>query len=115
MKTYSVKEVREITGLTWKQLYELKEGIPGIGPMNDAGYKQYSEEDLGKLVQATLMAKLGAKPKEINKAFADENYDRNIRYGFTLASSINNIILATKYFIYLLFTICSWYIYGSFR
>lgn len=77
MKTYSVKEVREITGLTWKQLYELKEGIPGIGPMNDAGYKQYSEEDLGKLVQATLMAKLGAKPKEINKAFADENYDRN--------------------------------------
>ncbi len=76
MKTYSVKEVREITGLTWKQLYEFKDGIHGIGAKNDAGYKQYSREDLGKLIQATLMAKLGAKPKEINKAFSDENYDR---------------------------------------
>lgn len=76
MKTYSVKEVRDITGLTWKQLYEYKVGIPGIGPMNDAGYKQYSKEDLEKLVQAALMAKLGAKPKDINKAFSDEKYDR---------------------------------------
>lgn len=77
MKTYSVKDIREITGLTGKQLYEYKESIPGIGPMNDAGYKQYSQDDLEKLVQAALMAKLGAKPKDINKAFLDENYDRS--------------------------------------
>ena len=77
MRTFSVKEVREITGLTWKQLYEYKLGIPGIGPMNDAGYKQYSKDDLEKLVQAALLAKLGAKPKDINKAFSNENYDRN--------------------------------------
>ncbi len=77
MRTFSVKEVREITGLNWKQLYEYKEGIPGIGPINDAGYKQYSEEDVHKLIQASLFAKLGAKPKEINKAFTNENYNKN--------------------------------------
>ena len=30
MKTYSVKEIREITGLTWKQLYEYKIGILNV-------------------------------------------------------------------------------------
>lgn len=77
MRVFSVKEVRDLTGLTWKQLYEYKEGIPGIGPINEAGYKRYSEEDVDKLIQAMMLAKLGAKPKDINRVFTNKDYDRN--------------------------------------
>lgn len=76
MKEYSVKEVREYTGLTRKQLYDYENGIkPSRRKENK--YKIYNQEGLENLCLAAFYAELGAKPKRIIEIFGDEKYDKD--------------------------------------
>lgn len=93
MKTYTVREIREYTGLTRKQLFDYEKSIPPVDRVDNAGenhkgYKLYSQEGLDKLSMAALFAELGAGPQRINDIFGAENYDRK--------KVINDLIIEAK-------------------
>ena len=76
MKTFKVKEVREYTGLTRKQLFNYEKSIPPIKRENEAGYKVYDLQGLYKLSMAALLSELGAGPQRINDIFGSPDFDR---------------------------------------
>lgn len=76
MKTYKVKEVREYTGLSRKQLFDYEKSIPPVAKENEAGYKIYDQEGLDRLSMAALFSELGAGPQRINDIFGAEDYDK---------------------------------------
>lgn len=76
MKTYRVKEVREYTGLSRKQLYDYEKSIPPVAKENESGYKLYDQEGLDRLSMAALFSELGAGPQRINDIFGAEDYDK---------------------------------------
>ncbi len=77
MRTFKVKEVREITGLTRKQLYDYQTSIPPVSTENDAGYKLYDQEGVNRLALAAMLSELGAGPAKINSIFGTDDYDVN--------------------------------------
>lgn len=85
MGLYTVRQVREFTGLTGKQLFSYEKSIPPVDRMdNDGwngeryhkGYKLYDKEGLDKLTLAALFSELGAGPQKINAIFSQATYQR---------------------------------------
>ena len=111
MKTYTVKEIREYTGLTRKQLFDYQKGIPPYDHMDNGdpltdreGYKLYDQEGLNKLSLAALFKKLGKTPKYINDIFCSEEYDSGevlseiIREAKQKNQELEDIIIVSEYY-----------------
>ncbi len=108
MKLYSVKEVRELTGLSRKQLFEYEKSIPPVSRQDNAGethrgYKLYDKDGLDKLILAALFAELGAGPQRINALFGSSGFDRKavindlIREAKKERAHLNDIISVATY------------------
>lgn len=76
-RLYSVKEIRESTGLTRKQLFEYEKSIVPAKKDYSNSYKYYDKEGMKKLRMAALYRQLGATPKIINSIFSSTKYDES--------------------------------------
>lgn len=78
-KLKTVKDLRELTGVTRKQLHKFHtEGL--LEPtrlQNEAGYKLYDDNAIEKLWQILIFIEIGTPLKEIKKILNGNTYDRN--------------------------------------
>ena len=76
-RTYLVKEVAEIAGVSVRTLHHYDE-IELLVPVGrtDAGYRLYDDDDLLRLQQILLGRELGLTLEEIRRSLAEPDFDR---------------------------------------
>ncbi len=76
-RTYQVKEVTEMTGVSVRTLHHYDElGLLVPRARTDAGYRLYDEEELLRLQQILLGRELGLSLEEIRLSLDDPSFDR---------------------------------------
>ena len=83
-KLYSVKDVRELTGLTGKELYyfDHENVVPPTSTSNysvegNRGYKLYDDAAVARLQQIAMYYELGLKRNEIRDIMKAPDYEVN--------------------------------------
>jgi DNA-binding transcriptional MerR regulator len=76
-RTYQVKEVAELTGVTVRALHHWDElGLLVPRARTEAGYRLYDDEDLLRLQQILIGRELGLPLEEIRRSLDDPRFDR---------------------------------------
>lgn len=76
-RTYRVKEVAELSGLTIRALHHYDSiGLLSPSGRSAAGYRLYDDEDLLRLQQILIGRELGLTLEEIRRSLDDPNFDR---------------------------------------
>jgi DNA-binding transcriptional MerR regulator len=76
-RTYLVKEVSEIAGVSVRTLHHYDEiGLLTPRGRTDAGYRLYDDDDLLRLQQILLGRELGLTLEEIRRSLTDPHFDR---------------------------------------
>ncbi len=76
-RTYQVKDVARIAGLSVRTLHYYDElGLLVPSARTPAGYRLYTDDDLLRLQQIVIQRELGMPLEEIRKALDDPDYDR---------------------------------------
>lgn len=75
-RTYRVKEVSRLTGVSVRALHHYDEiGLLHPSTRSAAGYRLYTDEDLLRLQQILLGRELGLGLEEIRRSFEDPSFD----------------------------------------
>ena len=74
----TVKDLRELTGVTRKQLYEFDKAdlLKPTKLQNEAGYKLYDDEAIDKLWQILIFVEIDTPLKEIRRILNGNSYNR---------------------------------------
>lgn len=76
-RTYQVKEVAEIAGVSVRTLHHYDEiGLLVPKARTDAGYRLYDDDDLLRLQQILIGRELGLALEEIRRSLDDPSFDR---------------------------------------
>ena len=76
-RTYQVKEVAELSGVSVRALHHYDElGLLVPQGRTDAGYRLYNDEDLLRLQQILIGRELGLSLEEIRSSLDDASFDR---------------------------------------
>jgi MerR family transcriptional regulator, thiopeptide resistance regulator len=76
-RTYQVKEVARIAGVSVRALHHYDEiGLLAPSGRTQAGYRLYSEDDLLRLQQILIGRELGLPLEEIKRSLDDPSFDR---------------------------------------
>ena len=76
-RTYQVKEVAELSGLTIRALHHYDSiGLLSPSDRSAAGYRLYDDEDLLRLQQILIGRELGLSLEDIRRSLDDPNFDR---------------------------------------
>jgi len=76
-RTYRVKEVAEITGVSVRTLHHYDAiGLLVPGGRSEAGYRLYDDEDLLRLQQILIGRELGLTLEAIGRSLDDPAFDR---------------------------------------
>jgi DNA-binding transcriptional MerR regulator len=76
-RTYRVKQVAEISGLTIRALHHYDSiGLLSPSERSAAGYRLYDDEDLLRLQQILIGRELGLSLEEIRRSLDDPSFDR---------------------------------------
>jgi DNA-binding transcriptional MerR regulator len=76
-RTYQVKEVAELTGVSVRALHHYDErGLLVPSRRSAAGYRLYTDADLLRLQQVLIARELGLSLDEIKRSLDDPTYDR---------------------------------------
>jgi DNA-binding transcriptional MerR regulator len=76
MKTYSVKQIAQLAGVSARTLHLYdKIGLLKPGKRTQAGYRQYSEDELLRLQQVLFYRELDFPLKEIKEIMNDPDFD----------------------------------------
>ena len=76
-RTYQVKEVAELAGVTVRALHHYDEiGLLVPSTRSDAGYRLYDDDDLLRLQQIVIGRELGLSLEAIRRSLDDARFDR---------------------------------------